>query len=156
MTAEGQPGEHPPTGRGGSTAGRGTPVPVDVGGAAGTRSTIALLLAGPLIWTTHFMVVYLVAEAGCTGDGPGLRAFNPPVPAVVTIATTGVAAVALAAAATIAFRRWRRSRRATGDGDGVEPVDRDGSLAFAAFTLSLLGVVEVAFVGVPALLLTPC
>lgn len=156
MTAEGQHREHPPTEQGGSTAGRGTPVPVDVRGAPGTKGTIALFLAGPLIWTAHFMLVYLVAEAGCTGDGPGLRAFDPPVPAVLTIAATVVAAVALAAIAAIAARRWRLHRHDTGDPDGIEPVDRDGSLAFAAFTLSLLGLVEVVFVGVPALVLTPC
>lgn len=156
MTAGDQPAETPPTGRGASTAGRGTPVPVDIGGVAGTKRTIALLLAAPVIWTTHFGLVYLVAEAGCTGDGPGLRAFGPPAPTVVTVAATVVAAIALAATAAIAFRRWRPSRQGTGEGDGVEPVDRDGSLAFAAFALSLLGLVEVVFVGVPALVLTPC
>ncbi len=156
MTApQKEPSARPPSG-GGSTAGQGTPVPVDVSGIAGTKSTIALLLAGPVIWSAHFMLVYLIAEAGCTGEGPGLRAFDPPVPGAATIVTTVVAALALAGIAAIAFRRWRLHRLDTGDGDGLEPVDRDGSLAFVAFTLALLGIVEVVFVGVPALVLSPC
>ena len=28
-----------------------------------------VFLGGPVIWFSHFMVVYLVAEAGCTGGG---------------------------------------------------------------------------------------
>jgi hypothetical protein len=58
---------------GGTTPGRGSAVPVEVSGDGRTRSAIALFLAGPLIWSLHFMVVYLVAEAGCTGRGRGSR-----------------------------------------------------------------------------------
>jgi hypothetical protein len=152
----GDPEQERSTGTGGSTAGRGTPVPVDIAGIAGTRSTIALLLAGPVIWSGHFMLVYLVAEAGCTGDGPGLRALDPPVPVALTVWTTVIAAIALLGVAVIALRRWRLHRHDEGDGDGLEPVDRDGALAFVAMVLALLGVVEVVFVGVPALVLGPC
>ncbi|MDQ4145306.1 MAG: hypothetical protein M3198_16505 [Actinomycetota bacterium] len=35
-----------------------------------------------------------MAEAGCTGDGPGLQLFDPPVPTIVTLAAAAVAAVA--------------------------------------------------------------
>jgi uncharacterized protein (DUF2267 family) len=45
-----------------------------------------MFVAGPVIWSVHFMLVYLVVEAGCSGDGPGLRLFDPPVPTVVTLA----------------------------------------------------------------------
>lgn len=148
--------QQPAAGRGESTAGQGTPVPVDVSGDARTWRTMALLLAGPLLWTTHFMLVYLVVEAGCTGEGPGLRVFNPPVPTVVTLAATAVAAVACLATAALAYRRWRaRREQRSGDG-GPEPVDHGGSLAFAGFVLSLLGAVQVLFVGVPALVLPAC
>ena len=102
------------------------------------RDTWIVFLAGPVTWFVHFMVVYLVAEAGCTGDGPGLALFDPPVPAVVTLAATAVAA-----AACLAFAWW--GHRCLVD---HPPGD---SLAFAGFLLSLLSSVAVLFVGLPAL-----
>ncbi|MEZ5263492.1 MAG: hypothetical protein R2755_17390 [Acidimicrobiales bacterium] len=42
-----------------------------------TRHLWVVLLGGPLVWLAHFALTYLVAEAGCTGDGPGLDRFDP-------------------------------------------------------------------------------
>lgn len=148
--------QEPPPGQGDTTAGEGTPVPVDLSGAARSWQTMALLLAGPLLWMAHFMLVYLVAEAGCTGGGPGLRVLDPPVPTVVTLAATAVAAIACLATAALAYRRWRVRRGQHAGGGGLEPVDHGGSLAFAGFVLSLLGAVQVVFVGAPALVLAAC
>lgn len=148
--------EHDPSERrGAATAGTGTPVSVDVSGDPRARGTLALFVAGPLIWMAHFAVVYLVVEAGCTGDGPGLRLFDPPVPTIVTLAATAVAALGCLACAAGAYRRWRVDQQAPGEG-GLEPADRGGALAFAGFVLSLFGVVEVLFVGLPALVLPAC
>ncbi len=120
-----------------------------------------MFLAGPVIWSVHFMVVYLVVEAGCTGDGPGLYLFDPPVPTVVTLVATIVAAVACLACAGWSHREWRTSRqrvaseaeRPTGE---LDEHDRRESLAFAGMLLSLLGAVTVLFVGLPALVLPAC
>lgn len=147
----------PPT-RGATTAVGGTPFAVDVSGDRRARITWVVLLAGPVIWVTHFMVVYLTAEAGCTGDGPGLDLFDPPVPRAVTLAATALAAVGCLGCAGWAWRRWQASpvvpHRAgareiadTHDGDGRGP------LAFAGFLLSVLSFAAVLFVGVPALVL---
>jgi hypothetical protein len=142
---------------GASTGGKGTPVAVDVAPSTGTRVTIALLVAGPVIWSVHFMLVYIVVEAGCTGDGPGLRLLDPPVPTVVTLVTTAIAALACLACAGWGYRRWRAGQQApAAEASGLEPIDRRGSLAFAGFLLSLLGVVEVLLVGLPALFLPAC
>jgi hypothetical protein len=121
-----------------------------------------MFVAGPVIWSVHFLLVYLVAEAGCSGDGPGLSVFDPPVPKVVTLAATAAAAAAALACAMWWYRRWR--------GSGSEPAadeaadlaggrtdrDRGGTLAFAGFLLSLLSIVTVLFVGLPALVLPSC
>jgi hypothetical protein len=146
----------PDSSQGAGTPGKGTPFAVDVSGDPQTRITIALFLAGPVIWSAHFMLVYLVVEAGCSGGGPGLEVFAPPVPTVVTLAATAVAALACLGAAGWSYRRWRRTRHAASDGAGLERPDRGGSLAFAGFLLSLLGVVAVLFVGLPALVLPAC
>jgi hypothetical protein len=152
-----EPGRSAPTrGAGAGTPGKGTPVPVDLSGDPRAWTTIALFLAGPVIWSAHFMLVYLVVEAGCSGSGPGLRALDPPVPTVVTLAATVVAAVACLGCAAVAYRRWRAARQRADDWAALAPPDRGGSLAFAGFLLALLALVEVLFVGLPALVLPAC
>lgn len=138
-----------------ATAGRGTAAPVDVSVDERAVVSIAVLLAGPVISSVHFMLVYLVTEAGCTGDGPGLDVFDPPVPMVVTLAATAVGALACVATAWWAFVRWRGPRGTRSDADRDELVDRR-PLAFGGFVLSLLGLVTVLIVGLPALVLQAC
>jgi hypothetical protein len=155
MSDRDRPPEEPRRGEGARTAGEGTPFAVDVSADHRARWSVAMFVAGPVIWSLHFMVVYLAVEAGCSGSGPGLRLFDPPVPAVVTLATTALAALACVACARWSYRRWRANRqepdRRAGDSDG-----QNGSLAFAGFLLSLLGLVTVLFVGLPAVALPAC
>ena len=144
---------------GAMTSEGGTPVAVDVSRDRLTRVGWVVFLGGPVVWLTHFMVVYLVAEAGCTGDGPGLTAFDPPVPAAVTLAATAVAAVGCVAFAAWAHRRWLASRQGVaadeaGDLSGPhQDRDRGGTMAFASLLLALFSLVAVLFVGLPALVL---
>lgn len=141
---------------GAATAAHGTPVAVDVSGDPRARGTIVLFLAGPAIWTAHFLLVYLVTETGCTAETTGLDLFAPPVPAVLTLVATAVAAVACLATAGWAFRRWRRERDPRATSPGADAGHGGGTLVFAAFVLSLLGIIEVLFVGLPALVLPSC
>ncbi|MDP9021818.1 MAG: hypothetical protein M3N57_03790 [Actinomycetota bacterium] len=149
---------------GGTAPPHGTPVPVDLSADRAVRLTWAVFITGPIVWITHFMVVYLVAEAGCTGGGEGLRIFDPPVPVLTTLVAT-VIAVALCVAATVwAYREWRASEdqlaaapdAATELSGEFDDDRRRGSLAFAGFLLSAFSVVAVLFVGAPALVLGPC
>lgn len=161
MSGGGEPDAGTSGDEGSTTAPGGTPVPVDVH-SGDARAVWAVVLAGPLVWTAHFMIVYLVTEAGCSGDGPGLSLFDPPVPQVVTLAATAVAAVASLACAGWAYGRWRAAGRGptrVAARDRRDPVeDRDGgrSLAFAGLLLSLLSFVTILFVGLPALVLSSC
>lgn len=132
----------PALGEAGRTTGtRGTPAPVRL--TPGSLRVFGLFLAGPLIWTGHFLLVYLVAEAGCTGNGPGLRALDPPVPALTTYIGTAVAAIACLIAAGAA---WWTARGA----------EHQRMLLLAGAVLSLLGAVTVIMVGMPAWFLTDC
>jgi hypothetical protein len=152
----------PSSGDGSTTAVSGTPLAVDVSRDRRARITFVVFLAGPVIWSVHFVLVYLVTEAGCTGDGPGLVLFDPPVPTVVTLAATAVAAVASLGFAAWAYRRWRATSQepaadeASDLSGGLEDRNRGGTLAFAGFLLSLLSFVTVLFVGLPALVLPAC
>jgi len=135
----------------------GTPVAVDVSRDRVARRTWIVFLAGPVTWFVHFMVVYLIAEAGCTGGGPGLDALNPPVPAAATLVATAVAALVCLASSRAGYRRWRTSQRgvaadqAAGLAGSLPERDRGGALAFAGLLLSLFSFVSVLFVGFPAL-----
>lgn len=146
--------EHRPT-AGPRTASDGTPTPVDITAEPEGRLAILVFLAGPLIWTIHFAVVYLVAEAGCTGDGAGLDVFDPPVPTVVTIVATLVAALACIASAWWGYSRWT-SRMGSREEPGAEDSAGGGALLLGGSLLSLLGVAVVLFVGVPGVTLPMC
>ena len=144
--------------------GGGTPLAVDVSGDLSRRWIWAMFLAGPVVWFTHFILVYLVTEAGCTAGGPGLRNFDPPVPVLLTLISTVIAAGLAAAAAVWAFGHWRGAKRELEMApDDVEDLAgehdddrRRGTLAFAGFVLSIFSVVAILFTGAPALLLGPC
>jgi hypothetical protein len=162
MSVRDVPPDEPSPQDGSRTAGEGTPFAVDVSRDRRARFALAMFVAGPVIWSVHFMVVYLVTEAGCSGEGPGLRLFDPPVPKIVTLAVTAAGAAAALACATWWSRRWRESEREPVAGEaadhagGLTDRDRGGTLAFAGFLLSLLSVVTILFVGLPALVLASC
>jgi hypothetical protein len=88
MSVRDVPPDEPSPLDGSRTAGEGTPFAVDVSRDRRSRWALFMFVSGPVIWSVHFMLVYLVTEAGCSGDGPGLRLFDPPVPAAVTLAAT--------------------------------------------------------------------
>jgi hypothetical protein len=133
------------------TASKGTAAPVDVTVDPRTRTTVVVFLAGPVILIVHFLVVYLVVEAGCTGDGPGFNLFDPPVPTLATLGATAVAALACCGSAWWGYRRWRSAPA----GEREELVDHQ-PLAFVGFLMSLLALVTVLLVGLPALVLEAC
>jgi hypothetical protein len=156
------PPDESPGGDGSRTAGEGTPFAVDVSRDRRARFSLFMFVAGPLVWSVHFLLVYLVTDAGCSGDGPGLELFDPPVPEAVTLAATAAAAGAALACARWWYRRWRASEPEPAADEAADLAghhpdrDRGGTLAFAGFLLSLLSVVTVLFVGLPALVLVSC
>jgi hypothetical protein len=159
MSVRDVPPDEVPSGDGSRTSGEGTPFAVDVSRDRRARWALAMFVAGPVIWSVHFMLVYLVTEAGCTGDGPGLVLFDPPVPKAVTLAATAAAAVAALACDGWSWRTDAAEAAADEAADiagGLQHRDRGGTLAFAGFLLSLLSVVTILFVGLPALVLPSC
>jgi hypothetical protein len=162
MSVRDVPPDEPSPPDGSRTAGEGTPFAVDVSRDRRARWALFMFVSGPVIWSVHFLLVYLVAEAGCSGDGPGLRLFDPPVPKAVTLVATAAAVAAALVCATWWYRRWRASEHEPATDEAADLAgdltdrDREGTLAFAGFLLSLLSVVTVLFVGLPALVLPSC
>lgn len=100
------------------------------------------LLAGPVIWFAHFMLVYLFAEAGCTG------AFQPVGPSAVAVFTIVVTVVAAAATAALTVKV-------------VRDLDDDigATSRFMRWTGAMLGglfVLAILLVGAPALVFPAC
>lgn len=122
------------------------------------RSVWWILLAGPAIWLSHFMLVYLVAEVWCALAGVGRQLRDPWVPLVVTSVATGLAAFASALAIFWALRSWRHARAggSAAEGQGGAGEDLRGSVSLAGLLLAALSFVGVLFVGLPALVLPAC
>lgn len=107
---------------------------------------IVLFLAGPVIWYSHFWVVYLLAEAGCFVARQS--AVSQPVWLIVVILVATFAAVALIAWTTwLAWRKWRRMAN--------EPRNRSAPY-YMGFLLGPLFALATLFVGLPAAYLPPC
>lgn len=92
---------------------------------ARARPVWARFLAGPLIGTAYFWVVYLAAEAACAD---GLHLLGTSALRAVIVASTA-AAVAAAVASARAANRLRRDGAKTGEDDGARTGDDDGSEA---------------------------
>lgn len=112
------------------------------------RSTIRLwvhLLAGPVLWISHFMVVYLFAEAACVARASDAL----PVPGSGSIAPVVVVATVVAAVLTAAATSWslRTARGSRGDA---------AAMAWAGTLLGAMSVVAILAVGLPAIALDPC
>ena len=117
----------------------------------------ALLLAGPVIWASHFMAVYLLGEALCVAE------VDTPLLGLPVLSTLTLIATAIAVAVTLvttwwSYRRWQASEIGwDGSTSGAESAsanrDQEGQLALAGFLLGVLFVVAIAFVGVPAAVL---
>lgn len=101
--------------------------------------SLLLFLGGPVLWFSHFMLVYLVAEAACAAGG--VRLLGLPLVTVVTVAATVLGVPATLLIARTAWRVWRRE---------------EDQLAVVAFLLALLSAAAILFDGVPPLVLPPC
>lgn len=110
-----------------------------------TRSTVTtwlLVLAGPVVWITHFATVYLNAEATCASvRNRRIDYLGPTVLTRFVVVATVVAVAVIAVAAVIA---WRRSNT------------RDEVMHRLAVILSVGSIAAVLAVGLPILWLDPC
>lgn len=104
-----------------------------------------LLLAGPTIWATHFMSVYLVTEAVC--------ATNPSdegLTSVVSVVVVTLTVLGIIGSGWVARRSWTVLRTTS------EAEDVSRFFALLGVMLGLVFAVSIAFVGLPALALPTC
>jgi hypothetical protein len=117
------------------------------------KESLFLLVAGPTIWTVHFLVSYIAAATWCGmvagRDGPltGARW-------IIAVAT----AIALAAIAFVALVGWRRHTMGTAEvpHDSDTPEDRHRFIGFATLLLAGLSFVGTIYVALAAVFLETC
>ena len=101
-----------------------------------------VVLGGPAVWFTHFMVVYLAAEAVCTPARVGSE--QPWSDGTLNTFIAAATGVAVALCVADALYAWRRMR-----GEGP-------ALWWVGLVLAVGSAVSIVAVGLPALMVGPC
>ncbi|WAI81476.1 MULTISPECIES: hypothetical protein [Achromobacter] len=122
----------------------------DAGNTTKTKKTafgtdLLFLIAGPTIWMTHFLAIYIVNALGCARPRSALAmsALGLPLSSWLILAGT---ALALAAMALIAARQARR----------VRARGLDGFHVWLTAALCLLSALAVIWQTVPVFLVAAC
>ena len=114
-------------------------------------STWALLLAGPVVGTVYFLVIYLTGEVTCAD---GLDLTSTATLRIVILAGAVASIVVFVLYAVLARRLWSTPDRARGDGDATATGPERENRRFMVTTgLLLLGLFTlfVLFLAAPAI-----
>ena len=114
---------------------------------------IYCLLAGPVIWFAHFLLVWSMAEFGCRINFSNLTLISPANIQLFVVVTTALALLAVAAAGVVAYGGWRKLQAHENEWVGE---DRLRFLVVLALLLSALFVVSIVFTAAPAFFLDIC
>lgn len=118
------------------------------------------LLAGPVIWSAHFLLSYLLVEAFCK-LGWNFTLLGISGLSFFLIVITILAAVGAGLFALKSYRAWKHTNMDRSLRDEFRETSRwsESSLEFmylSGFLLSILFAVTTLMVGIPALFLRPC
>jgi len=110
------------------------------------------VLVGPLIWFTHFVFVWAVAEMGCIANYANMPMLTPSTIRIVVVVAT---VVALAAVALGLFVGWRW-RGAVRQGGVTYAESRAKFLIQVGLSLSVLFFVSIVVTALPAFVIGVC
>ncbi len=118
------------------------------------------LLAGPILWSLHFIVGYLLIEASCRA-GWNFQILGMNGLSFIVIALTIIAVVGVILFGVTSYRGWRSTSTGTNLWDQFRDTSRWSDdptefVYFSGFLLSVLFAVTIVMVGLPALFLQPC
>lgn len=116
-----------------------------------SRYGLWMLIAGPAIWSAHFLIAYIAASVHCA---------KRPEVALADVRLLILVLTAVALGAIVAIGVWgMRLHLGSPDGlphDDDTPQDRRSFLGFATLLLCGLSAVAVGFVSLPALFFEVC
>jgi heme/copper-type cytochrome/quinol oxidase subunit 4 len=112
------------------------------------------VLAGPLVWFAHFMLVYMLAEFGCRANFNNVFYFDPNGMRVFTLVTTLIAILPVALGGLWALRQTRNLN--TRREDDTEHEARIRFLLSLGMGFSVVFVLSIVATAVPALFVAVC
>jgi hypothetical protein len=125
------------------------------------RDSLFSLIAGPLVWTVHFLTLYIVTAIACAHGFFHEEVLGVRVVPLVGGAVTLVAVALILDAVVLAYRRWR-GLPAEGPPAPLPPHDandvasRRRFMAYAGLLLSGLALIATLWQTLPILLFASC
>jgi hypothetical protein len=118
------------------------------------------LLAGPVLWSVHFLLSYLLVEAACQA-GWNFRLLGLNGLSFIVIVLTVLAVIGTGLFAIRSYRGWKDLHEDRSLRDEFRDSSHwfEGPLDFMYFSglmLSILFAVTILMVGLPAIFLQPC
>jgi hypothetical protein len=110
------------------------------------------ILAGPVLWFVHFVLVYAVAEFGCRANFNNLLVVTPGTIQILILVISAIILVLVGAAALFAYRAWQAARH---NGISTESSHYD-FLAMMGVLLSALFLFIIVFTTLPTFFLSVC
>ena len=75
------------------------------------RDSLFSLIAGPMVWTVHFLTIYVFTALACARGFFDLEALGVPIVPLVGGAVTVVAVALIVDAGVLSWRRWQGGQR---------------------------------------------
>jgi hypothetical protein len=125
------------------------------------RDSLFTVIAGPLVWTVHFLALYIFTAIACAHGFFHDEILGVRVVPLFGGAVTVVAVVLIFDSMVLAYRRWRGM---PGDGqpgplpphDTNDIASRRRFMAYAGFLLSGLALIATIWETLPLVFLTTC
>jgi hypothetical protein len=125
------------------------------------RDSLFSLIAGPLVWTVHFLTLYILTAIACAHGFFHQEILGVRVVPLVGGAVTLVAVALILDGGVLAYRRWRGM---PSDGqpaplpphDGNDVASRRRFMAYAGLLLSGLALIATVWETLPILFFATC
>ena len=125
------------------------------------RDSLFSLIAGPLVWTVHFLTLYIFTAIACAHGFFDHEIFGVRVVPLAGGAVTLVAVALILDALLLSYRRWR-GKPSDGEPAPLPPHDRNDVasrrrfMAYAGFLLSGLALIATIWETLPLVFFASC
>lgn len=123
------------------------------------RDSLFSLIAGPMVWTVHFLTIYVFTALACARGFFDLEALGLPIVPLVGGAVTLVAVALIVDAGVLSWRRWRGALtlgEPRPPHDDNHPASRRRFMAYAGLLLSGIALIATVWEALPILFFTTC
>ena len=125
------------------------------------RDSLFTVIAGPLVWTAHFLTLYVFTAIACAHDFFHQEILGVRIVPLFGAAVTVVALALILDAAVLSYRRWRGTS-SDGEPAPLPPHDtndvasRRRFMAYAGLLLSGLALIATVWETLPILFFATC